>query len=273
MSDPQRDPSLLHEDVEDVDDRPVVVLRRSALAQAVLLFCVAFTAGAVLFQLARVLGEASLGDVWAESLSDGMLLSGLVAGELFILWNNGWRQGVRGHSIGKHREGLRVVDIRTRRPTGPWRGLARGLVMAVLLDLAVAAIPIGLPTVLRRFTPDAWHVGASAYLALIVLVVPLLMRSDRGFADRAQPQRADGDAELGTRHHLRHLLYRPQRHTAHPGALLGQGLDLAAASRDERELGPDEEGVGCQQHHRQQHTAEITHRDHRPRRRSARRAG
>lgn len=184
MSDPQRDPSLLHEDVEDVDDRPVVVLRRSALAQDVLLFCVAFTAGAVLFLLARVLGEASLGDVWAESLSDGMLLSGLVAGELFILWNNGWRQGVRGHSIGKHREGLRVVDIRTRRPTGPWRGLARGLVMAVLLDLAVAAIPIGLPTVLRRFTPDAWHVGASAYLALIVLVVPLLMRSDRGFADR-----------------------------------------------------------------------------------------
>ncbi|MET0446811.1 MAG: hypothetical protein ABW004_00330, partial [Aeromicrobium sp.] len=69
-------------------------------------------------------------------------------------------------------------------PTGALRGLARGVIMAVLLDLAAAAVPIGLPTVLRRLTPDDWHVGGAAYLALLVLLVPLVLRTRRGLADR-----------------------------------------------------------------------------------------
>ncbi len=147
--------------------------RRSALLQDALLFCGAFTAGAILFSIVRAIVNADKdGSYWEIGLSDGLILSGLIFGELFILWNNGWRQGVRGHSIGKHRVGLRVVDVETGESTGAVRGLLRGLVMAVLLDLAVAAIPIGLPTVFRRLTPESWHFGGAAYLALIVLVVP-----------------------------------------------------------------------------------------------------
>ena len=100
-----------------------------------------------------------------------------------MLWNNGYRQGTRGHSIGKHREGIEVVDRTTRRPTGALRGLLRGLVVAVLLDLSIAAIPIGLPTVLRRATPEAWHVGGAAYIALLVLAVPVLLSVDRRLAE------------------------------------------------------------------------------------------
>lgn len=159
--------------------------RRAALLQDALLFCGAFTAGAIGFTLVRSLVNADKGEgYWDIGLSDGLILSGLIVGELFILWNNGWRQGVRGHSIGKHRIGLRVVNVRTAEPTGALRGLVRGLVMAVLLDLAVAAIPIGLPTVFRRLTPDTWHFGGAAYLALIILVVPFIISSRRGFADR-----------------------------------------------------------------------------------------
>lgn len=164
--------------------------RRSALLQDALLFCGAFTSGAIVFTVVRAVvdavrdsSEASKG-YWEIGLSDGLILSGLIAGELFILWNNGVRQGLRGHSIGKHRVGLRVVDVETEEPTGPLRGLLRGLVMAVLLDLSVAAIPIGLPTVFRRLTPESWHFGGAAYLALIVLVLPIILKSRRGFADR-----------------------------------------------------------------------------------------
>jgi hypothetical protein len=163
-------------------------LRREALGQDALLFCAAFTAGALAYVVGRLLYLLVAGDsnedFWSISLSDDLILSGLIAGELFVVWNNGVRQGVRGHSIGKHRVGLAVVDVTDGVPTGPARGVVRGIVMAVLLDLAVAAIPIGLPTVLRRLTPDSWHVGGAAYLALIVLVVPLLLPSGRGFADR-----------------------------------------------------------------------------------------
>jgi hypothetical protein len=169
---------------DEAGRRSVGDLRRSALAQDVLLFCVAFTAGAVLVLLVSVLGSATRGDVWSLGRSDALLLGGLAAGELFLVWNNGWRQGVRGHSIGKHREGLAVVDRATGRPTGAARGLLRGLVAAVLLDLSVAAVPIGLPTVLRAGTPDAWHLGAAAYLALLVLLVPLLLGMRRGVLDR-----------------------------------------------------------------------------------------
>lgn len=163
--------------------------RRSALLHDALLFCGAFTVGALLFTIIRAIVDAvrdtaAGGDgYWEIGLSDGLILSGLIAGELFILWNNGVRQGIRGHSIGKHRVGLRVVDPGTGEPTGAMRGLCRGLVMAVLLDLAVAAIPIGLPTVFRRLTPESLHFGGAAYLALIVLLVPLFIKSRRGLAD------------------------------------------------------------------------------------------
>lgn len=167
--------------------RTVRQLRRDALGQDALLFCGAFSVGALVYVVARAVYEQVAGvqgDFWTTRLSDDLILSGLVAGELFLVWNNGLRQGLRGHSIGKHRVGLAVVDVGDGAPTGAARGLLRGLVMALLLDLAVAAVPIGLPTVLRRLTPDALHVGGAAYLALLLLLVPLLVPTDRGFADR-----------------------------------------------------------------------------------------
>ncbi len=174
-------------------------LRRDALVQDALLFCLAFTAGALLYVAGRgmhALISESTSDFWSVSLSDDLLLSGLIAGELFLIWNNGLRQGIRGHSIGKHRMGLRVVDTGDDAPTGPWRGLLRGVVMAALLDLSVAAIPIGLPTALRRLTPESWHFGGAAYLALLVLIIPLLLPTARGFADwitRTKVERAEGE--------------------------------------------------------------------------------
>lgn len=168
--------------------RTIKQLRREALGHDALLFSAAFSVGALLYFLGRALREAvtdgGTNDFWTISLSDDLILSGLIAGELFLIWNNGLRQGLRGHSIGKHRVGLAVVDVANDTPTGAARGILRGVIMAVLLDLAVAAIPIGLPTAFRRLTPESWHFGGAAYLALIVLIVPLLLSSDRGFADR-----------------------------------------------------------------------------------------
>ena len=170
------------------EHRTIRQLRREALGHDALLFSAAFSVGAAVYFLGRIVREAISAagdnDFWTISLSDDLILSGLIAGELFLIWNNGLRQGLRGHSIGKHRVGLAVVDVGNDAPTGAARGLLRGLVMAVLLDLAVAAIPIGLPTVFRRLTPESWHFGGAAYLALLVLLVPLLLSSDRGFADR-----------------------------------------------------------------------------------------
>lgn len=160
-------------------------MRRAALLQDTLLFCGAFTSGAIVFTIVHGLVDM-FGDgknYWEIGLSDGLILTGLIFGEIFLLWNNGIRQGLRGHSIGKHRVGLRVVDVADGQPTGPVRGFIRGIVMVALLDLSVAAIPIGLPTVLRRLTPDSWHFGGAAYLALIVLVVPIVLQSRRGLAD------------------------------------------------------------------------------------------
>lgn len=181
-------------EIDEAEPRTVRDLRRSALLQDVLLFCVAFSAGALFYGLVRLLSSDGA-SVWTIGLSDDLLLSGLVAGELFLLWNNGLRQGLRGHSIGKHRSGLRVVDPADGEPVGAARGLLRGAVTAVLLDLAVAAVPVGLPTVLRRATPDEWHVGAATYVALLLLVVPLLLPTDRGVADllvRTRVVRAEG---------------------------------------------------------------------------------
>lgn len=168
--------------------RTVRQLRREALGQDALLFSAAFSVGAFIYFLVEMV-QRSLDDqpgdpFWSVSLSDNLILGGLVAGELFLIWNNGVRQGVRGHSIGKHRVGLAVVDADRNVPTGALRGLVRGLVMALLLDLAAAAVPVGLPTVLRQLTPDAWHVGGAAYLALLLLLVPMALQTDRGFADR-----------------------------------------------------------------------------------------
>ncbi|EFQ84138.1 hypothetical protein HMPREF0063_10854 [Aeromicrobium marinum DSM 15272] len=164
--------------------------RRDALGQDAVLFCLAFSAGAAVYAAARMVADGP-DTFWSIGLSEGLVLSGLIAGEIFLLWNNGLRQGRRGHSIGKHRHRLRVVDAGTGRPTGPLRGLARGLVMVGLLDLALAAVPIGLPTVLRSLTPEPWRVGGFAYLALIVLIVPLLLPTDRGVADRVLRTRVE----------------------------------------------------------------------------------
>lgn len=170
------------------DGRTVKQLRREALGQDALLFSAAFSAGALIYFVVEIVqlavDDGSNRDFWSVTLSDHLILAGLVVGELFVIVNNGLRQGVRGHSVGKHRVGIAVVDTVTGAPTGAARGLLRGLVMAVLLDLAAAAIPIGLPTVLRRMTPDAWHVGGAAYVALLVLVVPIVLSTDRGLADR-----------------------------------------------------------------------------------------
>ena len=175
-------------DTATTSDRTVRQLRREALGRDALLFSAAFSLGALIYfvveTLRHAIGDDPGGDFWTVSMSDGLILTGLVVGELFVVVNNGLRQGIRGHSIGKHRMGLAVVDVESGRPTGAARGLLRGVVVAVLLDLAAAAIPVGLPTVLRRLTPDAWHVGGAAYLALLVLIVPIVLSTDRGLADR-----------------------------------------------------------------------------------------
>jgi uncharacterized RDD family membrane protein YckC len=185
--------------------RTIRGLRRDALGQDALLFSCAFTTGAAVYIVVRALhaifADGSNDEFWSISLSDDLILSGLIAGELFLIWNNGIRQGLRGHSIGKHRVGLSVVDVSTGKPTGVLRGLLRGVVMAILLDLAVAAIPIGLPTSLRRLTPDSWHFGGAAYLALLVILVPLLLPARRGFADwivRTKVVRAAGPGAVTT---------------------------------------------------------------------------
>jgi hypothetical protein len=174
--------------------RTVRELRREALGQDTLLFCLAFSIGAAVYAVVRAIVDG-LADYWSIGLSDGLLLSGLIGGELFLLWNNGYRQGVRGHSIGKHRCGIAVVDRGDGAPSGAARGLLRGVIMVLLLDLAAAAIPIGLPTVLRSTTPESWHIGATTYIALIVILVPLLLPTERGLADwllRTKVVRATG---------------------------------------------------------------------------------
>ena len=166
--------------------RTITQLRRDALEQDLLLFCLAFSGGAALYAIVRaVLEGASGGDFWDIGLSDGLFVSGLLAGEVFLFWNLGIRQGMRGHSIGKHRVGLLVADVGTREPVGWRRGAVRGLVLAVLLDLAVAAVPVGLPTVLRVLTPDqAGNIGLVTYLAAALLLLPVILPIRRDLADR-----------------------------------------------------------------------------------------
>lgn len=173
--------TLVEDATDTIDSR-----RRTALGHDALLFCGAFSLGALVYALGRIVVESGSdrSDYWSIGLSDGLVLSGLLAGELFIVWNNGLRQGARGHSIGKHRVGLAVVGVHTQRPVGVLLGLVRGVVMAVLVDLTVAAVPIGLPTVLRRLTPDRWHVGGAAYVGLLLVLVILLWPGRRNITDR-----------------------------------------------------------------------------------------
>lgn len=165
--------------------RTIQQLRRAALGQDLLLFCLAFSIGALIYAVVRAIAEgATGGDFWEIGLSDGLLLSGLVAGEAFLFWDLGIRQGIRGHSIGKHRVGILVADVGTREPVGLVRGAFRGALLAILLDLAVAAVPIGLPTVLRAMTPDqTGHVGLVTYIAAAMLMIPIVFSFRRDFAD------------------------------------------------------------------------------------------
>ena len=166
--------------------RTITQLRRDALEQDLLLFCLAFSGGALVYAVLRAFTEGASGeDFWSIGLSEGLLLSGLVAGEAFLFWNLGIRQGVRGHSIGKHRVGLLVADVGTREPVGLVRGAFRGALIAVLVDLAAAAVPVRLPTVLRALTPDqAGHIGLVTYLAVAMLLIPLIFSFRRDLADR-----------------------------------------------------------------------------------------
>jgi hypothetical protein len=160
-------------------------LRRDALGQDFLLFCLAFSGGALIYAAVRAVTEGvSGGSYWTIGLSSGLLFSGLVAGEIFLIWDLGIRQGLRGHSVGKHRLGLTVVDIDTGEPAGFVRGAIRGVLLAILLDLTAAAVPAGLPTVLRETTPDSWHIGAATYIAALLLLVPVAFSFRRDFADR-----------------------------------------------------------------------------------------
>ncbi|HJR90450.1 MAG TPA: hypothetical protein VJ782_09865 [Aeromicrobium sp.] len=166
--------------------RTITQLRRDAFEQDLLLFCLAFSGGAFLYAVVRALtGGATGGDFWEIGLSDGLFLSGLVAGEAFLFWNLGIRQGLRGHSIGKHRVGLVVADVATRQPVGLVRGAVRGAFLVVLVDLAAAAVPVGLPTVLRALTPDqAGHIGLVTYIAAALLLVAAILPIRRDLADR-----------------------------------------------------------------------------------------
>lgn len=166
--------------------RTIIQLRRDAIEQDLLLFCLAFSGGAFLYALVRAVTEgAKGGDFWSIGISDGLMFCGLVAGEAFLFWDLGIRQGIRGHSIGKHRVGLLAVDRVTRAPVGLVRGIVRGAVIAILVDLAAAAIPVGLPTVLRTLTPDqGGHIGLVTYIAAGLLLLPVIFPIRRDLADR-----------------------------------------------------------------------------------------
>lgn len=166
--------------------RTIIQLRRDALVQDLMLFCLAFSGGALVYTVVRAVLESAdtTGEFLGIGLSEGLLLSGLVAGEAFVFWNLGLRQGIRGHSIGKHRVGLRVVDVTRQEPIGVVRGALRGLLLAILVDVAAVVVPVGLPTVLRLTTPDSLHIGLTTYLAAAVLLIPAIFPLRRDLADR-----------------------------------------------------------------------------------------
>jgi hypothetical protein len=170
----------------EAEFRTITQLRRDAIEQDLLLFCLAFSGGALVYAVIRAVADgATGGEFWSIGLSDGLFLSGLVAGELFLFWDLGIRQGIRGHSIGKHRVGLLVADAATHEPVGWVRGAIRGLLLVLLLDLSVAAVPVSLPTVLRALTPtQSGHLGLLTYVAVGLLLFPIAFSIRRDLADR-----------------------------------------------------------------------------------------
>ena len=81
----------------------------------------------------------------------------------------------------------------------------------------------------------------------------------RRFADPAQQDRADRDAQLRAGQHQRQVLAGADHGDRAVLALLGEGLEPVAARRDQRELRADEERVGAEQQHGQQHAEKVAH--------------
>ena len=69
---------------------------------------------------------------------------------------------------------------------------------------------------------------------------------DRGLRDDPERHGAHGDAQLRCGEHQRHVLHGPQHRVCRARARLGERLDRAAASGDDRKLRANEERV-CQQ--------------------------
>ena len=82
---------------------------------------------------------------------------------------------------------------------------------------------------------------------------------NRRFPDRTQPERAEGDAQLGGRHDLTDVLHGPQRKLGRTGAGSDPRLHLRAPGRDQRELGCDEQGVEREQNEGQDQSPPRTH--------------
>src|SRR5690606_5709567 len=82
---------------------------------------------------------------------------------------------------------------------------------------------------------------------------------DRRFGDVEDEQRAHGDAELRAGQHQSGVLHGPQRGLSRLVACLGLRLDLCSPRGQHRELGANEERVGCQQHHQPPDAPPWTH--------------
>ena len=82
---------------------------------------------------------------------------------------------------------------------------------------------------------------------------------DRGFAEPAEQQRADGDAELCARQHLRHVPAGVDHDLRAGLSLFQQRFQPVAAGGDEGELRADEEGVHQQQRDDQEDVQPVVH--------------
>ncbi len=81
----------------------------------------------------------------------------------------------------------------------------------------------------------------------------------RRLRHRAEQHRAHRDAELGGREQQAGAVHRLQGHRGALAARVGERLELAAAGRHRGELGTDEEGVGAEQHQRDEHDEPAAH--------------
>ena len=81
----------------------------------------------------------------------------------------------------------------------------------------------------------------------------------RRLRHRTEQHRADGDAELRGREQQAGAVHRLERHRGALAARVGERLELAAAGRHRGELGTDEEGVGAEQHQRDEHDEPAAH--------------